>query len=97
MNEGLIGLFGRVGAGGIKSIQHGVVSISNPSAAGTATINAVNPAKAFVLHTGTSASDNSFQQCSVRLTLANATTITASCYSAPSSGSNTGFIVVEFY
>lgn len=97
MNEGLIGLFGRAGAGGIKSIQHGVVAISNPSAAGTATINAVNPAKAFVLHMGTSAPDNSFPQCSVRLMLSNATTIAASCYSAPSSSSNTGFIVVEFY
>lgn len=52
MNEGLIGLFGAAGRGGIKSIQRGEVAPFITQNSATQTIAKVNTAKSVLLITG---------------------------------------------
>ena len=71
--------------GGIKSIQRGTISISGSSSA-TATVTSVNTAKSLLTHLGQSgyySSSGSDGLGNVRISLTNATTITAAAAATP--------------
>jgi hypothetical protein len=71
--------------GGIKSIQRGTISISTGSSA-TATVTSVNTAKSLLTHLGHSgyySSSTTDGAGNVRISLTNATTITATVGATP--------------
>lgn len=79
----------------IQSVQYGTMTIAANVASGTATITSVNTAKAVVIYLGlrTSAtSDNTW----AKITLTNATTVTADRQGSPANDEVVGFVVVEF-
>ena len=78
---------------GISSVQYGVVSIPDGQTTGTATITAVDIAKTVVTYLGATiaiAVDRS-----PRITLTNATTVTA-VKSNPNDAASAGFCVLEY-
>ena len=71
--------------GGIKSIQRGTISISGSSSA-TATVTSVNTAKSLLTHLGQSgyySASSTDGLGNVRISLTNATTITAAAGATP--------------
>lgn len=60
---------------GLKGVQYGSIMITNGNTSATATISAVNPAKAVVYYLGDNPSIDTTRSC--RVTLTDATTITA--------------------
>ena len=71
--------------GGIKSIQRGTISISGSSSA-TATVTSVNTAKSLLTHLGQSgyySASSTDGLGNVRISLTNATTITAAVAVTP--------------
>ena len=89
-----------IGSGGIKRIQQGTITVSSVSgdaaSSNTATITSVNTAKAVCLPLGFTM--NSVGNGSARVSLTNATTVTAN---VENNDSNTqtftvGYVVVEF-
>lgn len=81
---------------GIKSIQRGVITMMTTSSSGTATITAVNTAKAQVTLLGTNfTNDNAYY--AARLTLTNATTVTANRGTAINGTSDVSYEVTEWY
>jgi hypothetical protein len=71
--------------GGVKSIQRGTISITGAASA-TATVTSVNTAKSLLTHlgqTGYYSATGSDGLGNVRISLTNATTITATAYTVP--------------
>lgn len=83
------------GGGGIKSIQRGDIGLGNGTTF-TATVSAVNPAKAVLMYLGTTDGSNNGTGV-FRLQLTNGTTITAIRYSASNSISTCSWQLVEYY
>jgi hypothetical protein len=82
---------------GVKSIQAGTIAVSGVTS-NTATISTVNTAKAFVIFNGfsTSTTGGDMGRAMVRVSLTNATTVTAE--KSNSIGDSTvSYTVVEFY
>lgn len=80
----------------IASIQYGTVSITGTNTSGTATITSVDTSKAALLFLGFSSSRDDGQM-PARITLTNATTVTATRSTPGGTGATTvGFCVVEF-
>ena len=95
------GYFMGGGAGKINSIQYGTVAISNAATTNTAAITSVDVNNAFIIPLGMSQTAQAFGRwdlTAIRLTLTNATTVTATRGAALSSGETLtqGFVVVEF-
>ena len=82
----------------IKSIQQGIIAISGSNTSATATINAVNTARAFVIHQGQnhSVTQNDYNYNQGKVALTNATTVTASKDSGSNPTLTVGYTVVEF-
>ena len=85
--------FSQFGGGSIKSIQRGVITTASAQSS-TATVSAVNTAKAVLTHLGASIS---VANESTHLTLTNATTITATRVSVNSGATQTAWQLVEDY
>lgn len=69
--------------GGIKSIQRGTISITNPSTSATATVTSVNTAKSLLTYlgqTGYYSGSSTDGVSDIRIVLTNSTTITATVY-----------------
>jgi hypothetical protein len=87
----------------IKSIQYGTIAFTSASDVPTATITSVSTSKAVVFHLGASAGTLSVGSTQVapnycRLTLTNATTVTATRSSGLNGLDGTvSFCVVEYY
>ena len=82
----------------IQSIQYGTVSV-NSATSGTATITAVNLAKAVLISLGDQSNKSSTDYAAAdrhRLALTNSTTVTASRNIADTHNVTVGFVVVEF-
>jgi len=81
--------------GTIKSVQYGTVTANSGSASGTATITAVNTAKAMLFFLGAenTAADSPTM---LRLGLTNSTTVTGYKRTG-ADATKAGFMVVEFY
>lgn len=82
------------GGGGIKSIQRGDIG-SGSGTTFTATVSAVNPAKAVLMNLGTT-DDSGNGSGAFRLQLTNGTTITA-IRSAPNNVSICSWQLVEYH
>ena len=84
-------------SGGIKSVQQGTIAINDPALSNTAVITSVNTAKAFVLNLGMETASTGIAQIMTRVSLTDATTVTAT-RGATAAGNNVtvGFVVVEF-
>lgn len=85
-------------AGGVKSVQRGVISLT-PSAGlgtGTATITAVDTTKSVVMWLGQRHTANDYGNINSRVELTNSTTVTA-YVSAAGALTEIGWQVVEFY
>ena len=79
----------------IQSIQRGTISINDTDSSGTATITSVTTTKAMLNHLGQSGQGNNARDGFIRITLTNATTVTANRQSANGSVS-VNYQVVEF-
>jgi hypothetical protein len=82
---------------GVKSIQAGTIALINVTS-NTATISSVNTAKAFVIFNGfsTNVTGGDMGRAMVRVSLTNATTVTAE-KNTFSDNSTVSYTVVEFY
>lgn len=80
----------------IKSIQRGEVSLATDAYTGTATIAAVDPAKALLIFHGASVVTSLVGPATVRVSLTNATTVTAT-RGVTGGAATAGFAVLEFY
>lgn len=85
-------------AGGIKSIQRGVMTVTPSAGLGTATatITAVNTSKSVVTLLGTRFTANDYGNINCRIELTNSTTVTAQV-NAAGAAMEIGWQVVEFY
>lgn len=86
----------------IKSIQQGTITLAaGATTSGTATITSVDTAKTVVLHRGVSAAVNSgaaSPELNGRLTLTNATTVTADRSAGGNQSAATfSYVAVEFF
>jgi hypothetical protein len=86
--------------GGIKSIQRGTISITSPNSTATATVTSVNTAKSLLTHLGQSgyySASSTDGLGNVRISLTNATTITAAAGATPNVVSYTvSYELVEY-
>lgn len=94
-------LQGSLTANVVKSIQRGIIMIPQDKTSVSATIQAVDTSKAFVSHCGVNHEDGPYGESNqhmnmIRLSLTNATTITATRYSGTNSKS-ISYEVIEFY
>jgi hypothetical protein len=82
----------------IKSVQQGTISITGANNSATATINAVNTARAFVMHQGQNHSVHhaDFNYNQGRVSLTNSTTVTANKDGTANPNLIVGYVVVEF-
>lgn len=82
----------------IRSIQQGTITIGGASTLATATISAVNTARAFVMHLGQnhSVTHNDYNYNQGRVALTDATTVTATKDNGGNPSLTVGFAVVEF-
>lgn len=76
--------------GGIKSIQRGTITSSNPATTTTATISAVNTNKTMLNYLGASIAN-------ARITLTDATTITLTIAYEFAVNTSVSYEVIEFY
>ena len=84
------------GGAALNSIQQGTISITSGNLTNTATINAVDTDKAFLLHLGNTApSSTGPKAIHTRLTLTDATTVTAT-RGVTDSEAAVRFVVIEF-
>lgn len=80
----------------VRSIQRGTIAITN-SATGTATITAVVPGNSVVRFLGANATSDQGDLGYARITLTDATTVTASRFSTVAEVTTVGFEVTEFW
>lgn len=92
-------ILGAVGNGMVKSVQRGVITIPKSAENATATINAVDTTKAVVLYGGysTGVATNGNSHNTIRLTLANPTTLTANREATSSYAATVAYQVIEYY
>lgn len=83
--------------GVIKRIQRGTVTVNAASATGTATITAVNTAKAELSYLGLESADSTPQEGQAYIDLTNTTTITATRNTAGAGALTVGYEVVEWF
>lgn len=76
--------------GAIKAIYRGTITIANTATSNTATITAVDTAKAVVTHLGVSSTETSVANTNAYLALTNTTTVTAT------RAGSTGSLVVAY-
>jgi Zn-dependent alcohol dehydrogenase len=85
----------------IKSVQYGTVALADSATSGTATISSVDANKAVVHFLGVSTDSNMVdnqRRWLARVTLTNATTVTASRGAATTTNAMTvSFVVAEYY
>lgn len=81
---------------GIKSIQRGTVSITQPATSNTATITAVDTSKALLSFLGINSDGTNFGY-GARIVLTNATTITMTKSGNDTNSNVISYEVVEYY
>lgn len=86
----------------IKSIQRGVISLSDSQTSNTATISAVVVEKSVIMPLGVSGEDTTdgnyaVDHLFIRLSLTNTTTVTATRTRPNSIAATVGYQVIEFY
>lgn len=84
----------------IKSIQRGVISLSDSQTSNTATISAVVVEKSVIMPLGVSGEDDgnyAVDHLFIRLSLTNTTTVTATRTRPNSIAASVGYQVIEFY
>ena len=84
----------------IKSIQRGVISLSDSQTSNTANISAVVVEKSVIMPLGVSGSDDvnhAVNHLFIRLSLTNTTTVTATRTRPNNTAATVGYQVIEFY
>lgn len=89
-------LFTQFAPNSIKSIQRGVISITNGNTSNTATITSVDTTKSLLNYLGGNASSGNASDAAARIVLTDATTITANRTGSNNSASF-GYEIVEYY
>ena len=84
-----------LGGNVIQSIQRGTISLNDSDSSGTATITSVTTSKAMLNHLGQAGTGTNAMNGLLRLTLTNATTVTAN-RSNSNGAASVNYQVVEF-
>lgn len=86
----------------IKSVQAGTIAITSGNTSNTDTITSVDTSKSMLIHLGTSTTGgftamDDIEHILTRITLTNATTITATRHDGTSASSITSYMLAEFF